>query len=326
MHSRNVLVTGGAGYIGSHACQALAAAGYTPVVYDNLSHGHADAVKFGPLVQADVRDDSALLAAFRQYKPVAVMHFAALIKVAESVTHPADYYNVNTHGAWQVLNTIRATGIVPFIFSSTAAVYGIPAASPISENTPLNPINPYGQSKLMVENMLADYAHAYNLPSVSLRYFNAAGASLDGSLGVRTKAPTHLIPSALDAVLGHRLQLEMFGTDYPTPDGTAVRDYIHVTDLATAHVAALEHLLKGGETLRLNLGTGQGYSVREIINAVAEVTGRPVPVKENPRRAGDPAELVADASSARKILNWQPQHSSLPTIIRTAWQWRQSLV
>ena len=325
MIQKTILVTGGAGYIGSHACQALAAAGYTPVVFDNLSTGHQDAVKFGPLVQGDIRDGAALEAVLNEYKPAAVMHFAALIKVGESVTQPADYYNVNTHGAWQVLNAIRTTGIIPVVFSSTAAVYGIPETSPIPESAKLAPINPYGQSKMMVEHMLRDYSQAYGLPSVALRYFNAAGASLDNSIGLQNRIPTHLIPVALEALLGTRPQLEIFGSDYPTPDGTAVRDYIHVADLATAHVAALEYLLQGGETIQLNLGTGQGLSVDEVITSVNRVTGLTVPATKHPRRAGDPPALVADSSLAQKILNWKPLHSDVETIVRTAWVWRQQL-
>lgn len=329
MPKQNILVTGGAGYIGSHACQALAAAGYQPIVYDNLSTGSAEAVQFGPLVQGDIRDGAALKACFEKYQPVAVMHFAALIAVGESVTSPADYYHVNTFGAWQLLNAMREAqpgkAPVPLVFSSTAAVYGIPEASPIPENAKLAPINPYGQSKLMVEKMLADYGHAYGLRSVALRYFNAAGSSLDNSIGLQNRNPTHLIPVALEAIIGSRPELQIYGSDYPTPDGTAIRDYIHVVDLANAHVAALQYLLAGGEGTILNLGTGQGNSVQEVLHAVAEVTAQPVPASKHPRRAGDPPALVADSSRAQKLLNWKPRHSDLPTIVRTAWTWRQSL-
>ncbi len=329
MSKRYVLVTGGAGYIGSHACQALAAAGYTPVVYDNLSTGTRDAVKFGPLVEGDIRDGEAIKAALQQYKPVAVMHFAALIAVGESVTKPSAYYHVNTIGSWQLLNAVRETcpafNMIPIVFSSTAAVYGIPQISPIPEDAPLAPINPYGHSKLMVEQMLSDFSNSYGLRSVALRYFNAAGSSLDGSLGLNNRNPTHLIPVALEAVLGTRPELQIFGADYPTPDGTAVRDYIHVVDLANAHVAALEYLLNGGSTTRFNLGTGHGHSVQEVISAITEVTARAVPANTHPRRAGDPPALVADSTRAQKELNWKPKYSDLSTIVRTAWSWRQSL-
>ncbi len=330
---RNVLVTGGAGYIGSHACQALKAAGYTPVVFDNLTTGHRKAVQFGPLVEGDIRDGAALKAAIEQYQPIAVMHFAALIAVGESVEKPADYYHVNTLGAWQILNAIRETSVgghlIPFVFSSTAAVYGIPASSPISEDFPHQPINPYGQSKLMVEHMLLDYAHAYGLRSIALRYFNAAGASLDNSIGLENRNPTHLIPVALEALLGTRPELQIFGSDYPTPDGTAVRDYIHVADLATAHVAALEHLLKADNStpahMALNLGTGQGLSVDEITASIERVTGKVVPASKHPRRAGDPPALVANSTKAQTVLNWKPEHSDVETIVRTAYAWRQTL-
>lgn len=324
-----ILVTGGAGYIGSHACQALKAAGYNPVVFDNLSTGQRKAVQFGPLVEGDIRDGAALKAALIAHQPVAILHFAALIAVGESVTEPADYYHVNTFGAWQILNAIRETAVdgnlIPIVFSSTAAVYGIPASSPISEDFPHQPINPYGQSKLMVENMLKDYAHAYGLRSVALRYFNAAGASLDNSIGLENRNPTHLIPVALEALMGTRPELQIFGSDYPTPDGTAVRDYIHVADLASAHIAALEYLLSGGTTTQLNLGTGQGLSVDEITASVSRVTGKQVPAAKHPRRAGDPPALVADSTRAQKLLNWKPSHSDVETIVRTAWAWRQSL-
>lgn len=322
---KKVLVTGGAGYIGSHACQALARAGYLPVVFDNLSSGNVDAVKFGPLVVGDIRDGDALKACLLEHKPVAVMHFAALIAVGESVTNPAEYYHVNTMGAWQLLNAIKETGIIPVVFSSTAAVYGVPEASPIPENAKLAPINPYGQSKLMVEKMLVDFGHAYGLRSVALRYFNAAGASLDNTIGAYRKKPFHLIPVALEAIIGTRPELQIFGSDYPTPDGTAVRDYIHVVDLANAHVSALEYLLNGGGTTSLNLGTGQGYSVQEVLGTIGEVTSTPVPAQRHPRRAGDPPALVADSSRAQKVLNWQPRHSDLRTIVNTAWNWRQHL-
>ncbi|TKW61406.1 MAG: UDP-glucose 4-epimerase GalE [Blastochloris viridis] len=327
--TQHILVTGGAGYIGSHTCQALAKAGYTPVVFDNFFTGNRWAVKYGPLVEGDTRNAADLQAAFETYKPVAVIHLAALLSVPESVSEPADYYQTNTFGAWQLLNTIRATTLqgtkpIPVVFSSTAAVYGIPESSPISEKATLNPINPYGRSKLMTEQMLADYSHAYGLNSVSLRYFNAAGASENNEIGAYRKNPFHLIPVALEAVVGTRPQLQIMGTDYPTEDGTAVRDYIHVTDLAEAHVASLEYLLKGGETVSLNLGTGQGYSVKQVVDAIGQEVGKPVPATYADRRAGDPPALVADSSRAQALLNWKPHLSDLPTLVRTAWAWRQT--
>lgn len=326
---KRILVTGGAGYIGSHACQALAAAGYEPVVYDNLSTGKREAVQFGPFVEGDIRDGATLKACLEKYKPVAVMHFAALIAVGESVTQPSDYYHVNTMGAWTLINAVRETSPtfapIPFVFSSTAAVYGIPEVSPIPENAPLAPINPYGHSKLMVEQMLRDYSNSYGLRSVALRYFNAAGSSLDNTIGLQNRNPTHLIPVAFEAIMQTRPELQIFGTDYPTPDGTAVRDYIHVVDLANAHVAALEYLLNGGATTSLNLGTGNGHSVQEVLNAIGEITAKPVPARKHPRRAGDPPALVADSRRAQKLLNWKPKHSDLKTIVTTAWTWRQHL-
>lgn len=327
--TQHILVTGGAGYIGSHTCQALAKAGYTPVVFDNFFTGNRWAVKYGPLCEGDTRKSEDLQKAFDIYKPVAVIHLAALLSVPESVAEPADYYQTNTMGAWQLLNTIRNTTPqgakpIPVVFSSTAAVYGIPETSPIPENAPLKPINPYGHSKLMVEQMLADYSKAYGLHSVSLRYFNAAGASENNEIGAYRHKPFHLIPVALEAVVGNRPQLQIMGTDYPTEDGTAVRDYIHVTDLAEAHVAALEYLLKGGETTSLNLGTGQGYSVQQVVDAIGAEIGQPVPAAYGDRRAGDPPALVADSSRAQSLLNWKPHMSDLSTIVRTAWAWRQN--
>ncbi len=327
--TKHILVTGGAGYIGSHTCQALAKAGYTPVVFDNFFTGNRWAVKYGPCFEGDIRSAEDLKAVFEQYQPVAVVHLAALLSVPESVSEPADYYQTNTMGAWQLLNAIRAHTLqgakpAPVVFSSTAAVYGIPESSPILENAKLSPINPYGHSKLMVEQMLADYGKAYGLKSVALRYFNAAGASENNEIGAYREKPFHLIPVALEAVVGNRPQLQIMGTDYPTEDGTAVRDYIHVTDLAEAHVAALEYLLKGGETVSLNLGTGQGYSVQQVVDAIGSEIGTPVPASYADRRAGDPPALVADSSRAQALLNWKPHLSDLPTIVRTAWAWRQT--
>lgn len=316
-----VLVAGGAGYIGSHSCKALHAAGYQPVVFDNLSTGHDWAVRWGPLEIGDIGDPAALHEVIARHRPVAIVHFAADALVGESVTDPAKYYRNNTLGSFTLLEAARAAGIRHVVFSSTCASYGIPSVIPISEDHPQSPINAYGSSKLAVEHMLTHYAPAYGLSSVSLRYFNAAGASPDGDLGEEHDPETHLIPLAIGAALGTRPPLQIFGTDYNTPDGTAIRDYIHVCDLADAHVAALRYLLAGGETIRLNLGTGRGLSVREIIALVSEVTGRPVPIEEAPRRAGDPPVLVADAARAASLLGWQPRLNTPRDIVESASRW-----
>jgi len=324
MANSTILVTGGAGYIGSHACKALAKAGFSPVVYDNLTTGFRESVLFGPLVEADIRDAEAFQQAMEKHKPAAIVHFAAKLAVGESVEQPEDYYDVNVRGAWNVIHNARNAGI-PIVFSSTAAVYGIPETFPIAEDAPLAPINPYGHSKRMVEQMLADAAHAYNLRYASLRYFNACGADAEGQLGLRQTNPTHLIPVALEAILETRPPLQVFGTDYPTEDGTAVRDYIHVADLADAHVAALKYLLGGGECTVLNLGTGTGYSVKQVIDAIESGTGHNVPRQDHARRAGDPPALVAAVEKARNVLGWQATQSALPNIVATAWKWRQQL-
>lgn len=322
--AQTVIVTGGAGYIGSHACKALAKAGFVPVVYDNLSLGFKESVLYGPLEVGDVRDKVRFAEVVARHRPVAVMHFAALIAVGDSVKDPAAYYETNTLGAWNVLEAVRSAG-VPFVFSSTAAVYGIPAASPVDEEAETRPINPYGQSKLAVEKMLADYGAAYGLKYAALRYFNACGADVEGELGLRNMDPPHLIPSALEVLIGTRPSLRIFGTDYPTADGTAVRDYIHVTDLAEAHVAALKNLLAGGGSAVLNLGAGRGYSVREVVEAVEAVTGKTLTVVKEARRAGDPPALVADSAKARTVLGWEPKYSDLERIVQTGWDWRRKL-
>jgi len=319
-----VLVTGGAGYIGSHACEALAREGFEPVVYDNLSLGHREMVKFGPLEEGDIRDRQRLIEVIGKYRPVAVMHFAALISVGESVENPAIYYDNNVHGAQTLLDAMRDTGVERFVFSSTAAVYGMPPSQPMTEATPKAPINPYGRSKRMVEQMLEDYGAAYGLRSIALRYFNACGAHPDAGIGEAHEPETHLIPRALMAVAGQIDGLELMGTDYATPDGTAVRDYIHVCDLADAHVAALRHLVAGGRSDQINLGTGRGYSVKEIIEATARVVGREVPHRFAPRRAGDPPELVADPARAAEILGWRAQWTDIDRVIATAWAWHQA--
>ncbi len=318
---KNVLVTGGAGYIGSHTCKALHAAGFTPISVDNMVYGHPWAVRWGDLAKGDIRDRDFLDSVFAKYKPVAVLHFAAFTYVGESVTDPGKYYDNNLSGTISLLEAMRNAGCSKIIFSSTCAVYGQPQSVPMDENTPKNPINPYGRCKLMVEQALKDYSEAYETGYAALRYFNAAGASPDNEIGEDHDPETHLIPLVIEAAMGKREHISIFGTDYPTPDGTAVRDYIHVTDLADAHVRALVHLLEGGKSLELNLGTGAGFSVREVIKAVGQVAGREVPFVEAARRAGDPPQLVAKARLAHKVLGWTCQHSDLETIVRSAWNW-----
>ena len=321
MSSEIVLVTGGAGYIGSHACKALAQAGYTPVVYDNLAYGHEWAVKWGPFERGDIQDRARLDQVIVRHRPVAVLHFAAFAYVGESVTDPAKYYRNNTVGSLSLLEAMQAHGVRDIVFSSTCATYGMPDVLPIAEAAPQRPINPDGASKLMVERMLADFAPAYGMGYLALRYFNAAGADPDGEIGEDHDPETHLIPLVLDAASGRRESIAVFGTDYDTPDGTCIRDYIHVTDLAQAHVLALKALRAGAPSDVFNLGNERGYSVREVIAAVERATGLPVPVKEAPRREGDPAALVADARKARDILGWRPRHAELDDMVRTAWAW-----
>ena len=319
--SQPILVTGGAGYVGSHACKALAQAGYRPVVYDNLSRGHREAVRWGPLVEGDLRDSARLAAAFRTHRVAAVMHFAAFAYVGESVADPAAYYANNVGGTISLLAQMRNAGVDRLVFSSTCAIYGVPQTVPIREDARVAPVNPYGETKLAVERMLHAYSAAYGLRYAALRYFNAAGADPDGEIGENHEPETHLIPLVLRAALGRGGPIEIYGADYPTPDGTAVRDYIHVTDLADAHVRALADLAAGGDSVALNLGTGSGASVREVIAAVERVAGRPVPRRQAARRPGDPPQLVADAALAAARLRWRPRHSDLEMIIRTALAW-----
>ncbi|RXG94919.1 UDP-glucose 4-epimerase GalE [Bradyrhizobium zhanjiangense] len=316
-----VLVTGGAGYIGSHACRALTAAGYQPVVYDNLSTGHRSFVT-GPLVTGDLLDGTALARAFADYNITAVMHFAAASLVGESMTDPQKYYINNVQGTLSLLQAMRNANCRRIVFSSTGAVYGNADSKELPEDFPCAPINPYGASKWMIERMLADYRTAYGFGAFCLRYFNASGADPAGGIGELRDNETHLIPRAMMALQGH-VEFAVFGDDYDTPDGTAIRDYIHVTDLAAAHVAALKLLEQGHAGSSFNLGTGSGFSVREILNAIRQETGREVPHTIKPRRPGDPTYLVADPSAAKKVLNFVPRHSDLPTIIRTAWAWHQ---
>ena len=316
-----VLVAGGAGYIGSHTCKALAAGGFLPVVYDNLSTGHRGFVRWGPLVEGDLLDQRTLEHTFAEHRPAAVLHFAACAYVGESFEDPAKYYSNNVIGALRLLDAARTAGNVPVVFSSTCAVYGEPATLPITENTALLPVNPYGRTKLAVEHALSDYGSAYGLRSARLRYFNAAGCDPGGEIGESHDPETHLIPRAILAAMGRLEELSLFGGDYPTPDGTAIRDYVHVCDLANAHVAAVWHLLGGGEGVTVNLGTGHGCSVREIMEAVERVTGLDVPYRIVPRRRGDPAVLVADGSRAERLLGFSPEHSDIETIVRTAHAW-----
>ena len=321
--SNAILVTGGAGYVGSHACKALADAGYRPVVYDNLSRGHREAVRWGPLVEGDLHDTARVAGALRDHGATAVMHFAAFAYVGESVTEPETYYRNNVGGTLALLEAMRRAGVGTIVFSSTCAVYGIPERLPIVETTPKAPLNPYGETKLAIERALHWYAGAYGLCFAALRYFNAAGADPAGEIGEDHDPETHLIPRVLRAALGTGDPVEVYGTDYPTPDGTAIRDYIHVADLADAHVRALGYLGAGGENGAMNLGTGQGCSVRQVIAAVERVAGRPVPFRESARRPGDPPELVADPALARTRLGWQPRHSDLDTIIQTTLAWER---
>jgi UDP-glucose 4-epimerase len=318
-----ILVTGGAGYIGSHACRALAAAGYQPVVYDNLSTGHRDFVD-GPLVTGDLLDEAMLARTFADHRVAAVMHFAAASLVGESVADPQKYYVNNVQGTLSLLKAMRKAGCNRIVFSSTGAVYGNADSKALPEDFACAPINPYGASKWMIERMLADFRSAYGFGAFCLRYFNASGADASGGIGEKRDNETHLIPRAMMALQGHIGDFAVFGDDYDTSDGTAIRDYIHVTDLAAAHLTALELLLAGHAGGSFNLGTGTGFSVREILSAIREETGREVPHVVKPRRAGDPAYLVADPSAARKVLDFMPRHSDLATIIRTAWTWHQS--
>jgi UDP-glucose-4-epimerase GalE len=320
---RTVLVTGGAGYIGSHTCKALANAGYLPVVYDNLLHGHEWAVKWGPLEKGDIRDGSKLAEVFARYKPASVLHFAGLAYVGQSVLDPGRYYEFNVAGSLALAQAMREHRVGRIVYSSTCATYGAPEKLPIDEETPQRPINPYGASKLMVERILADFKRAHGICSTALRYFNAAGADVDGELGESHDPETHLIPLMLGAASRRRPPLAVFGTDYDTPDGTCIRDYIHVTDLAAAHVLALRALEQGTARDAYNLGAGQGYSVREVIAATARITGLDIPFCACPRRPGDPAVLVSDATRAREELDWRPKFSDLEAIIRSAWRWHQ---
>jgi UDP-glucose 4-epimerase len=316
-----VLVTGGAGYVGSHAAKRLAESGHQVLIVDNLAEGHRPSVGKLPFEQADLLDRERIAALLKEHTIEAVMHFAAFAYVGVSVREPATYYHNNIVGSLSLLDAMRDAGVQRIVFSSSCATYGIPQHVPITEDHPQNPISPYGFTKFVIERALADYSHAYGLGYAALRYFNAAGAAADGSLGEDHDPETHLIPLILQVALGQREHVEIFGTDYPTPDGTCIRDYIHVDDLAAAHVAALEKL-EPGMALKLNLGTGRGASVQEVIDLCREITGHAIPARAAPRREGDPPQLVADPAAAQRTLNWQPRYA-IREIIQTAWAWHQ---
>ena len=318
-----ILVTGGAGYIGSHVVKALGEEGHELLIYDNLSTGHEWAVLFGRLRRGDLADRTAIREALRDFRPEAVMHFAASIQVEESVREPLAYYRNNVVHTLNLLEAMRETGTTRFLYSSTAAVYGIPETIPVDERAPLRPINPYGASKVMVEQVLADLAAASDFRYCALRYFNVAGADPEGRIGQAYRDATHLITRALKTVKGESPKLSIYGTDYPTSDGTCVRDYIHVDDLASAHLSALDRLMRTGETEIMNCGYGHGYSVREVVDVARKVTGVDFPVEETGRRAGDPPALVADSRRIRELTGWKPLHDDLEFIIQTAWEWEK---
>jgi UDP-glucose 4-epimerase len=322
----NILVTGGAGYIGSHCCKELSKKGFQPVAIDNLVYGHENFVKWGDFFQGDVGDAARLKKCLAQYKIDAVMHFAAYAYVGESVEDPLKYYENNLRNTIQLLHAVLDNNIKYVVFSSTCATYGHPQKTPIDEDHPLNPINPYGKTKRMVEEILQDYQNAYGLKYISLRYFNAAGADPDGEVGEDHDPETHLIPLVLDAAMGKRKSIKVFGTDYATPDGTCIRDYIHVTDLARAHILALQRLMGGANSNIYNLGNGEGFSVLEVIERARKITGKNISVENSDRRPGDPPVLIASNEKAVKELGWKPQYADIDDIIRTAWQWHKKIV
>jgi UDP-glucose 4-epimerase len=322
----NILVIGGAGYIGSHMVKKLGRMGCQVTTLDNLSNGHRDAVLCGTFVEGDLADSPLLEQLLSIDRFDAVMHFASFIQVGESVEQPAKYYENNVTNTLRLLGAMRKANIKRFIFSSTAATFGTPQYTPIDENHPQNPINPYGRSKLMVEQMLEDFDRAYGLKSVCLRYFNAAGADPEGELGERHSPETHLIPLVLQAASGKRSHISVYGRDYDTPDGTCVRDYVHVSDLCEAHWLGLQSLMDGAGSQNYNLGNGNGFSVQEVIDTAKWVTGKPIPELDAPRRSGDPNRLVANATRAKKFLGWEPQFTDLRTIVRHSWEWEQRQV
>jgi UDP-arabinose 4-epimerase len=319
----NILVTGGAGYIGSHACKALAAEGHTPIAYDNLSRGNRWAVKWGPFAEGDISDTKRLTEVLEKYKPEAVMHFAAYAYVGESVEQPALYYANNFSGSANLIRALVPLGGLPFVFSSTCATYGIPNSTPITEDHVQQPINPYGRSKLFVEYLLRDFDAAYGQPWVALRYFNAGGADVGGQIGEAHDPETHLIPLAIAAARAGSV-LEVFGSDYDTPDGTCIRDYVHVSDIADAHVRALKYLIQGGKSCAFNLANERGYSVQEVIGVTEKICGRAIRSKLSARRAGDPAILIGDSTRARAVLGWAPKRSELETQIRDGNNWMEN--
>ena len=318
-----ILITGGAGYIGSHTNKLFSQRGYDTVVFDNLVYGHRSFVRWGDFVLGDLADRKQLRLCFRQYPIEAVMHFCGFAYVGESVTDPAKYYRNNVVNTVNLLDTMREFHVPYIIFSSTCSTYGVPQRIPLTEDHPQSPVNPYGWSKFMIEQILKDYNNAYGIKYVNLRYFNAAGADPDADIGERHDPETHLIPLVLDVAAGKRPDVKIFGTDYETPDGTCVRDYIHVTDLSDAHILALDYLRYGGPSDSFNLGNGNGFSVREVIRTAEIVTGCDIKSVEADRRAGDPPILVGSARKAKDVLNWRPQFADLTTIIQTAWRWRQ---
>jgi UDP-glucose-4-epimerase GalE len=317
--TKNILVTGGAGYIGSHTAKLLFRAGFNPIVFDNLVHGHKDAVKWGPFEFGDLMNRERIQEVFIKYKIDAVIHFAAHTLVGESVTNPIKYFRNNSVNTLNLLEIMSEAQVNSLVFSSTCAIYGLPNVVPIPENHPKDPVNSYGESKLFSEKMMHWFGEAYGIRSVKLRYFNAAGADPEGELGEDHNPESHLIPIAIAAASGKREKLDIYGTDYPTPDGTAIRDYIHVNDLAEAHILALHYLFNGGKSLALNLGTGHGHSVLEVVAAVENVSGRKVPIQYMNRRQGDPSILIADAHEAMTVLNWKLSYPKLDTIVGDAW-------
>jgi UDP-glucose-4-epimerase GalE len=322
---KKILVIGGAGYIGANACKAIKMSGREPVVFDNLFSGHRHAVKWGELIEGDIRDEAQIRAALERIRPDAVMHFAANIEVGEGEKAPGAFYENNVAGTLNVVRAMLDLGLQNFIFSSTCAIYGDPESLPLVEDMPKRPVSVYGRSKLMVETILEDLSRAEGLRYATLRYFNAAGADLDGEVGEEHDPETHLIPNALKAAAGIGQGMKLFGDDYPTPDGTCIRDYIHIADLVTAHILAAEHIHKTGESLQLNLGTGNGFTVKQVLDAVERAVGNPVPVEIGPRRAGDAVALYADTSKSKAILGWEPQHSDMDTIVSSAWAFHQKV-